>query len=250
MGSNRTESVPRIVFGDLDGAQVVSSADPWLSDQKGSPAYVSPEVLSFAPYDGAAADMWTLGVILYVLLAGGYPFHETNPAALLQRIQGGYASVVFPDYFSADARALVCSLLQRDPLLRPISKTLLVHPWLQPESPCSIRRRKPAGFSEPLGDGPHPLETRDQLFDTWEQIVPLSCVPAAAAAAAAVTATVREADQDASGNKSAVLSSPLLMPEASFFADSDNVKVVTSADSPRPKRLFRSSMLSIDQTVK
>jgi serine/threonine protein kinase len=197
--------------------------------------------------------MWTLGVVLYVLLAGGYPFHETNPAALLQRIQGGHASVVFPDYLSGDARALVCSLLQRDPLLRPTAQALLVHTWLQPESPCSIRRRKPAAPATLLGDLSYPLETRDQLLDAWEQIVPLSCGPTAAAATAAAA--------DA-GSKPEALRSPFSMPEANFFTEADNdgssstaasttaaaaAAAAAATDLPRPKRMFLG--LSVEQLI-
>jgi len=84
-----------VVLADLDGSQCVSHSSPYLSDRKGSPAFVSPEVVVSQSYDGAAADMWALGVILYILLTGTYPFRDTHPANLFHKIQQGHSAVFF-----------------------------------------------------------------------------------------------------------------------------------------------------------
>lgn len=56
----------------LEDAVILDEVEnDWLHDKRGCPAYVSPEILrAGAHYSGKAADMWSLGVILYTMLVG------------------------------------------------------------------------------------------------------------------------------------------------------------------------------------
>lgn len=124
-------SKTEIVIGDLDGAQVVPHSAPFLSDRKGSPAFVSPEVLVSQSFDGAAADMWALGVMLYILLTGTYPFQDTQLATLFHKIQQGHAAVHFPSGMGEAPRDIIRSLLVREPHLRLTAAQLQTDLWLE-----------------------------------------------------------------------------------------------------------------------
>ncbi|KAK8763598.1 hypothetical protein V5799_033794 [Amblyomma americanum] len=58
-----------------------------LKDQRGSPAYISPDVLSGKPYLGKPSDMWALGVVLFTMLYGQFPFYDSNPQELFRKIK-------------------------------------------------------------------------------------------------------------------------------------------------------------------
>jgi len=97
----------------------------------GTPGYVAPEVLKNEPYD-KAVDLWSMGVILYILLCGFPPFYHESTAALYKQIKKGEYD--FPDPYWTDvsdaAKNLVRSLLCVDPKKRFSAKQVLNHPWI------------------------------------------------------------------------------------------------------------------------
>jgi len=97
----------------------------------GTPGYVAPEVLKNEPY-GKAVDMWSLGVILYILLCGFPPFYHESTAALYKQIKKGEYD--FPDPYWTDisdsAKDLVKKLLCVDSKKRLTAKQVLDHPWI------------------------------------------------------------------------------------------------------------------------
>ncbi|XP_076307318.1 tribbles homolog 2-like [Tachypleus tridentatus] len=113
----------------LDDAVVLNEgSSDHLSDKHGCPAYVSPEILTTSgSYSGRAADCWSLGVILYTLLVGRYPFHDTDHSALFGKICRGKFSI--PDTMSSRAKCLIRSLLRKDPTERLAVDDVLQHPW-------------------------------------------------------------------------------------------------------------------------
>mmetsp|Transcript_1658 Transcript_1658/g.5410 ORF Transcript_1658/g.5410 Transcript_1658/m.5410 type:complete len:282 (-) Transcript_1658:142-987(-) len=100
----------------------------------GTDYYVAPEVLQQAGYT-SACDLWSIGVVLYILLSGCPPFFEGGEEGIsVQRkiIAGKYS---FPDKYwagvSAEAKDLVRNLLQVDPSRRFKVNQCLDHPWIQ-----------------------------------------------------------------------------------------------------------------------
>jgi serine/threonine protein kinase len=82
----------------------------------GTPNYVAPEVLADKGYDGRAADVWSIGVILYVLLAGFLPFDEPTMSALFRKIQK--AEFSYPSWFTPRVKNLLNRILVPDPETR------------------------------------------------------------------------------------------------------------------------------------
>ncbi|XP_063699546.1 tribbles homolog 2 [Culicoides brevitarsis] len=100
-----------------------------LQDKRGCPAYVSPEILRVnTKYSGKAADIWALGVILYTMLVGRYPFNDSEHTNLFAKISRGH--YVIPECLSAKARCMIRALLRRDSSERITSSDVLHHPWL------------------------------------------------------------------------------------------------------------------------
>ncbi|KAH0554150.1 tribbles homolog 2-like [Cotesia glomerata] len=123
------EARTRLRLESLEDAVIVDDDDDKLTDRRGCPAYVAPEVLrSGRAYSGKAADIWSLGVLLYTMLVGRYPFNDAEHASLFAKISRGLFSV--PDLFSARARCLIQAILRREPSERPDAPDLLRHPWL------------------------------------------------------------------------------------------------------------------------
>nr|XP_054960699.1 tribbles homolog 3 isoform X2 [Pan paniscus] len=122
----------KLVLENLEDSCVLTGPDDSLWDKHACPAYVGPEILSSrASYSGKAADVWSLGVALFTMLAGHYPFQDSEPVLLFGKIRrGAYA---LPAGLSAPARCLVRCLLRREPAERLTATGILLHPWLREE---------------------------------------------------------------------------------------------------------------------
>ncbi|KDP45725.1 hypothetical protein JCGZ_17332 [Jatropha curcas] len=87
--------------------------DGLLHTTCGTPAYVAPEVIGRKGYDGEKADIWSCGVVLYVLLAGYLPFHDSNLMEMYRKI--GKAEFKCPNWFPPEARRLLFKMLDPNP---------------------------------------------------------------------------------------------------------------------------------------
>ncbi|XP_022720812.1 uncharacterized protein LOC111278452 [Durio zibethinus] len=88
--------------------------DGLLHTTCGTPNYVAPEVINNKGYDGAKADLWSCGVILFVLMAGYLPFEDSNLMALYKKIFK--ADFSCPPWFSSSAKKLIKRILDPNPL--------------------------------------------------------------------------------------------------------------------------------------
>ncbi|CAI0475709.1 unnamed protein product [Linum tenue] len=102
-----------------------------FSEIVGSPYYMAPEVLK--RHYGPEIDIWSAGVMLYILLCGVPPFWAESEQGVAQAILRGvidFKRDPWPN-ISDSAKSLVKAMLEPDPKLRLIAKQVLEHPWLQ-----------------------------------------------------------------------------------------------------------------------
>lgn len=128
--------------------------DGLLHTTCGTPAYVAPEVINRKGYSGAKADIWSCGVILYVLLAGYLPFHDPNLMEMYKKI--GKAEFKYPTWITPDARRLISKIL--DPKLNtriPISRIMENH-WFRRGFESSTRKNDDSDSK--IGDDLHAKE--------------------------------------------------------------------------------------------
>ncbi|XP_074051195.1 tribbles homolog 2 [Macrotis lagotis] len=124
----KDEERTRVKLESLEDAYILRGGDDSLSDKHGCPAYVSPEILNTnGSYSGKAADVWSLGVMLYTMLVGRYPFHDIEPSSLFSKIRRGQFNI--PETLSPKAKCLIRSILRREPSERLTSQEILDHPW-------------------------------------------------------------------------------------------------------------------------
>jgi len=112
------------------------SASP-LKTPCGTPNYVAPEILKKMPY-GVQVDMWSAGVILYIVLCGFPPFYDENDdmGRLYKQIKSASYDMPSPywDNISDSAKDLIRKLLVVDPEKRYTANKALQHPWLKQAS--------------------------------------------------------------------------------------------------------------------
>ncbi|XP_059869368.1 maternal embryonic leucine zipper kinase isoform X2 [Delphinus delphis] len=102
----------------------------------GSLAYAAPELIQGKSYLGSEADVWSMGILLYVLMCGFLPFDDDNVMALYKKIMRGKYEV--PKWLSPSSILLLQQMLQVDPKKRISVKNLLNHPWIMQDYNCPV----------------------------------------------------------------------------------------------------------------
>jgi len=90
--------------------------------------YASPEILMHEEYMGPEADIWSLGVVLYVMLCGRVPFKTKTLEERLKSIQD--YELHFPEEVSDTAKELIRLMLSKDPANRPTISDILKSKWV------------------------------------------------------------------------------------------------------------------------
>lgn len=110
------------------GYSVYNDAETKLHVFCGTPSYMAPEIVRRIPYDGKATDVWALGVVLYRILIGYFPFRAATEDDLFAKIIGGQVEI--PKFVSFAAKGLLERIFCVDPLKRPSVNELLHFEWM------------------------------------------------------------------------------------------------------------------------
>ncbi|XP_061364960.1 CBL-interacting serine/threonine-protein kinase 11-like isoform X2 [Gastrolobium bilobum] len=95
----------------------------------GTPAYVAPEILAKKGYDGAKVDVWSCGVVLFVLAAGYLPFNDPNLMGMYRKIYKGEFRC--PRWMSPELRRFLKRLLDTNPETRMTVDGITRDPWFR-----------------------------------------------------------------------------------------------------------------------
>ncbi|XP_012217552.1 serine/threonine-protein kinase SIK3-like isoform X2 [Linepithema humile] len=113
-----------------------------LSTWCGSPPYAAPEIFEGKHYDGPRADVWSLGVVLYVLVCGALPFDGPTMQLLRSVVVSGKFRIPF--FMSADCEKLIRHMLVVEPERRLSISQILTHSWMDGEGVVEL---EPGGCS-------------------------------------------------------------------------------------------------------
>jgi serine/threonine protein kinase len=159
--ANRDLTAENVLLDRYDNVRVIdfglsnefTAENLFLALKCGSPAYVSPEMIHGQPYT-QTCDVWSSGLLLYVMLVGSLPFEDDRVQRLLQKIV--HCEVQYPSHLSPAALDLLHKLLAKDPAVRIIIERIKEHHWFSQSQYAAISancgRAKDVGLDKELVD--------------------------------------------------------------------------------------------------
>jgi serine/threonine protein kinase len=131
----KKNKVVTVKLSDFDFADYVKEGNS-LVLACGTPPYTAPELCEEDPiYDGKKSDIWSLGILLYVLVCGSFPWFDMDVCSLFKKIR--LDPLVLPHHLSPDLCDLLSKLLEKDPKRRISIPDIMTHTWLD-QRPTSL----------------------------------------------------------------------------------------------------------------
>jgi serine/threonine protein kinase len=154
----------RIKIGDFGFAKKVHTPKS-LTSRCGTPSYVAPEILKNQPYD-QSCDMWSAGVVLYVMLCGYTPFSDENQEKMFERIKLG--SLTFDpndwSHVSTEAKDLITRLVDTNVDHRLTANQALQSRWIMGLSDKQLSSRNLSNTAQLIKDHRPRLKDIGQIF--------------------------------------------------------------------------------------
>jgi len=110
------------------GFSLVTPRNKPLNVCCGTPSYMAPELIAKKNYYGHLVDIWALGILLFVLLSGYFPFKAPTNGELYNKITSGQYQI--PDNLSSDVKSLIKRMLRMNPHERPSAQEILNDKWI------------------------------------------------------------------------------------------------------------------------
>eukprot|EP01023_Acetabularia_acetabulum_P053797 TRINITY_DN6035_c0_g2_i1.p1 TRINITY_DN6035_c0_g2~~TRINITY_DN6035_c0_g2_i1.p1 ORF type:complete len:347 (+),score=61.00 TRINITY_DN6035_c0_g2_i1:322-1362(+) len=111
----------------------------------GTPGYIAPEIIKNEKYDGKESDIWSCGVILYIMLVGGYPFERSDDKKSANKLHIMIQRILKADYIypkslqlSLEVKDLIAKILVVNPLRRLTISDIFLHPWFCTDLPTGV----------------------------------------------------------------------------------------------------------------
>ncbi|XP_012730541.2 serine/threonine-protein kinase SIK1 [Fundulus heteroclitus] len=145
-----------IKLADFGFGNFYNAGEP-LSTWCGSPPYAAPEVFEGKEYEGPQLDIWSLGVVLYVLVCGSLPFDAPSLPTLRQRVTEGRFRIPF--FMSQDCENLIRKMLMVDPAKRISVAQIKQHRWMlaDPSAAHQTLSHSLTEYNSNLGDYSEPV---------------------------------------------------------------------------------------------
>ncbi|ORX81830.1 Pkinase-domain-containing protein [Anaeromyces robustus] len=158
-----------VKIADFGLSNIMTDGD-FLKTSCGSPNYAAPEVINGKLYAGPEVDVWSCGVMLYVMLCGRLPFDDEYIPLLFKKISGGIFTL--PSHLSPETKQLLSSMLVVDPLKRITIENIRKNKWFNTNLPDYLKpiTTSPSDFSNNIDENII-NELRKKLGYSREQIL-------------------------------------------------------------------------------
>ncbi|CAO3631048.1 unnamed protein product [Mucor hiemalis] len=134
-----------------------------LTTYCGSLYFAAPELLQANPYRGPEIDVWSLGVVIYVMVTGSVPFDDKSMPGLHDKIKRGL--VAYPAHISSECKDLLSKIFVTEPTKRILLADVIRHPWMNQGYKKIIKSYLPLRLPVAAPLAPHILQHMTRGFN-------------------------------------------------------------------------------------